>query len=133
MNRNAEFHTIAQGKVDGSRLPVVRDVAPGVVRVDAGGGFAPPAILAGRSAAVEKARVNGVSCLAIHNSRHFAALWWEVEAFAAEGLVALAFVNSRSYVAHHGGKRRLYGTNPMAFGFPRAASCSQLQCVRRVS
>jgi delta1-piperideine-2-carboxylate reductase len=40
--------------------------------------------------------------------------------------VSLAFVNSSSYVAHHGGKRKLYGTNPMAFGFPRAeASTSE--------
>ena len=76
--------------------------------------------------AIAKARSNGIACLAIHNSRHFAALWWEVEALAAEGLVALAFVNSRSYVAHHGGKRRLYGTNPMAFGSPRASGTGAL-------
>ena len=36
--------------------------------------------------------------------------------------MSLAFVNSRSYVAHHGGQRKLYGTNPMAFGFPRPRS-----------
>jgi|EP01043_Picozoa_sp_COSAG02_P051897 delta1-piperideine-2-carboxylate reductase len=110
---------LRQGIVDGAVRPTVQDVAPAVVRVDAGGGFAPPALLAGRAALVTKARANGIASLAIHNSRHFAALWWEVEDFAREGLVALAFVNSRSYVAHHGGKRRLYGTNPMAFAFPR--------------
>jgi len=109
------------GKVDGTVQPKVHnDIAPGIVKVDAGGGFAPPAILAGRRQAIEKARSNGISCLAIHNSFHFAALWWEVEALASEGIVSLAFVNSRSFVAHQpGGKRKLYGTNPMAFGFPR--------------
>jgi delta1-piperideine-2-carboxylate reductase len=86
-----------------------------------GGGFAPPAILAGRDLAISKARTNGISCLSIHNSFHYAALWWEVESLARENLVALAFVNSRSFVAHQpGGKRKIYGTNPMAFGFPRA-------------
>ena len=113
---------ILSGTVNGSALPKVSDVAPGVVRVDAGGGYSPPAILAGRELAISKARENGISCLVIHNSVHFAALWWEVEALAREGIVSLAFVNSRSFVAHQpGGKRKLYGTNPMAFGFPRAA------------
>jgi delta1-piperideine-2-carboxylate reductase len=114
---------LLSGTVDGTTQPRVFDVAPGVVRVDAARGYAPPAILAGRDLAVRKARENGISCLAIHNSFHFAALWWEVEALANEGIVSLAFVNSRSFVAHQpGGKRKLYGTNPMAFGFPRAAS-----------
>eukprot|EP00536_Pseudo-nitzschia_multiseries_P005955 jgi/Psemu1/254944/estExt_Genewise1Plus.C_1210089 len=116
---------LLSGRVDGSILPKVHDAAPGVVRVDAGGGYAPPAILAGRDLAIRKVRENGISCLAIHNSVHFAALWWEVESLANEGIVALAFVNSRSFVAHQpGGKRKLYGTNPMAFGFPRATDAS---------
>jgi len=55
----------------------------------------------------------------IVNSYHFAALWYEVEALAEDGLVAFAFVNSRAYVALAGGTERLFGTNPMAFGWPR--------------
>ena len=114
---------VLSGTVSGTVEPKVSDIAPGVVRVDAGGGYSPPAILAGRDLALHKARENGIACLVIHNSVHFAALWWEVEALAREGIVSLAFVNSRSFVAHQpGGKRKLYGTNPMAFGFPRAAS-----------
>jgi len=116
-------NAVLSGTVSGTVEPKVYDVAPGVVKVDAGGGYSPPAILAGRDLALRKARENGISCLAIHNSVHFAALWWEVEALAREGIVSLAFVNSRSFVAHQpGGKRKLYGTNPMAFGFPRAES-----------
>lgn len=79
---------VIAGKVNGTAQPVVYDVAPGVVRVDACGGYAPPAILAGREIAVAKARQNGISCLAIHNSAHFAALWWEVESLAREGIGA---------------------------------------------
>ena len=112
---------LLRGTVDGAVQPTVHDAAPGVVRVDAGGGYAPPAILAGRDLAIRKARRNGISCLSVRNSFHFAALWWEVEALAREGIVSMAFVNSRSFVAHQpGGKRKLYGTNPTAFGFPRA-------------
>jgi len=117
---------LRSGKVNGTVQPIVHDVAPGVVKVDAGGSYAPPAILAGRDLAIQKARTNGISCLCIRNSFHYAALWWEVEALANQGIVSLAFVNARSYVAHQpGGKRKLYGTNPMAFGFPRASNASK--------
>ena len=77
---------VLAGKVNGEAEPVVHDVAPGVVRVDACGGYAPSAILAGREAAVAKARQSGIACLAVHNSAHFAALWWEVESLARDGI-----------------------------------------------
>jgi hypothetical protein len=79
---------VIAGKVNGTAEPVVHDVAPGVVRVDACGGYAPSAILAGREAAVAKVRQSGIACLAIHNSAHFAALWWEVESLARDGIGA---------------------------------------------
>jgi delta1-piperideine-2-carboxylate reductase len=50
---------------------------------------------------------------------HVAALWPEVEALAIEGLVAFAFTASFPYVAPAGGTKALYGTNPMAFAWPR--------------
>lgn len=46
-------------------------------------------------------------------------LWLDVEPFAEVGLVALGVVNSVTYVVPHGGHKRLYGTNPMAFAAPR--------------
>lgn len=47
---------------------------------------------------VAKARANGIAALSISNSVHFAALWWEVERLASEdGLVSMAFVNSKSF------------------------------------
>src|SRR5690606_5838678 len=38
-----------------------------------------------------------------------------------QGLVALTFVNSMACVVPHGGKRPLFGTNPIAFAAPRAS------------
>lgn len=111
--------TLKSGHVDGRALPVVTDVAPSVVRVDAGNGFAQPAIEAGRHLLLQKARQTGLASMAIHNSHHFAALWPDVETFAEEGMVALAFVNSRMRIAPWDAPRRLIGTNPMAFACPR--------------
>jgi delta1-piperideine-2-carboxylate reductase len=111
--------TMASGWVDATAVPVVTDAAPGFISVDAMNGFAQPALAAARALLLEKARVNGIALLAIHNSHHFSALWPDVEPFARDGLVALAFVNSMACVVPHGGQHALFGTNPIAFAAPR--------------
>ncbi|WP_047336733.1 MULTISPECIES: Ldh family oxidoreductase [Pseudomonas] len=112
--------TLASGWVDGQAVPVVEDVAAAFVRVDAGNGFAQPALAAARELLVSKARNAGIAVLAIRNSHHFAALWPDVEPFAEEGLVALSVVNSMTCVVPHGADRPLFGTNPIAFAAPQA-------------
>ena len=112
--------SLASGWVNGQAVPKVEDAASGFVRVDAGGGFAQPALAAARSLLIEKARSAGIAVLAIRNSHHFAALWPDVEPFADEGLVALSVVNSMTCVVPHGAQRPLFGTNPIAFAAPRA-------------
>lgn len=111
--------TLKSGWVDGQAEPLVSDDAPGIVHVDARNGYSQPALAAGRAALVSKARSNGIAFMSIHNSHHFGALWPDVEPFAEEGLVAMAFVNSRSRVVPWGGKTKLFGTNPMAFACPQ--------------
>lgn len=114
--------TLASGWVDAKAVPVVTDAAPGFVSVDAMNGFAQPALAAARSLVTDKARANGIALLAIHNSHHFSALWPDVEPFARDGLLALAFVNSMACVVPHGGQHALFGTNPIAFAAPRAGA-----------
>ena len=41
------------------------------------------------------------------------------EELANAGLVSMVFANTPAYLAPHGGKKRVFGTNPMAFGWPR--------------
>lgn len=114
--------TLASGWVDGRAVPQVEDIAPGLVAVDAGNGFAQPALAAARGLLLDKVRHNGIAMLAIRNSHHFAALWPDVEPFAREGLVALAFVNSMACVVPYGGRKLLFGTNPISFAAPRAGA-----------
>ncbi len=111
--------TLASGWVDGRAVPVVSDVAPAFISVDARNGYAQPAHLAAKALLLEKVRAQGIALLAIHNSHHFAALWPDVEPYAEQGLVALNFVNSMACVVPHGGKQALFGTNPIAFAAPR--------------
>ena len=106
---------------------VVEDRAPGAVAVDAKGNLAGIAFAAARPVFAEKAKTQGVATCAIRNCRHFSALWYETEELAAkEGLIALAFVGSKAFVAHAGGVQRTYGTNPMSFAFPRPAPLAPL-------
>lgn len=114
--------TLASGWVDGHAVPVVKDAAPGFISVDACNGFAHPAHQAAQALLLEKVKTQGIALLAIHDSHHFAALWPDVEPYAQQGLVALTFVNSMACVVPHGGKKALFGTNPIAFAAPRTAA-----------
>jgi len=111
--------TLKAGKVVPDAEPQVEDVAPAIVRVDAQGGFSPLAFATGLPLLEAKARSCGLAALAINRCVHFSALWVEMEALTARGLVALACNPTQAYVAPAGGRRPLFGTNPIAFGWPR--------------
>ena len=110
--------TARSGYVDGAAVPVVNDVAPGFLRVDAANGFAQIAIDAARGLLIEKVRRQGIAILAIHRSHHLGALYLDAEPFAEQGFVALAMLNSIPVVAPPGGSKGVFGTNPMAFAAP---------------
>jgi len=110
---------LKSGRVDGKAVPQIAQLAPAVVHVDARNGFSPLGLQVGRAPLAAAARGQGIAAMSMVNSYHFAALWYEVEALAKDGLVAFAFVNSKSFVAPAGGTEPLFGTNPMAFGWPR--------------
>lgn len=111
--------TLRAGKVSPNAEPLVLDHAPGIVRVDAGGGFSPLAFVAGLPALADKARHNGIAAMAINQCVHFSALWVELERIAELGLVGLACTPSHAWVAPAGGRKPVFGTNPIAFAWPR--------------
>ena len=110
---------LRSGKVKGDAAPSIEKAAPGMIRVDANGGFAPLALAAGRDALVEAARTQGVAVMGLVRTHHFAALWIEVEALVQEKLCALACTAYLPAMPPAGGATPLFGTNPMAFGWPR--------------
>jgi LDH2 family malate/lactate/ureidoglycolate dehydrogenase len=112
--------SVRSGKVTADAVPQVRELAPAIVQVDGQNGFAPLALQVGCGPLAAQARRYGIAALAVTRIYHFAALWPEVEALAEQGLVAFAFTAAMSYVAPAGGSKPLYGTNPMAFAWPRA-------------
>ena len=111
---------VRSGRADPVAEPVIEDAAPGLLRVDVRNGFAPLALERGRPALLEKARRQGIAAMTLARSLHFGALWPDVEPLAEAGLLALAMLNSRSFMPAWGGRTPLYGTNPLAFACPRA-------------
>ena len=60
--------TLQSGWVDGKAVPVVSDVAPGLLATDAANGFAQPALRASAALLRKKARTQGIAALAIRSS-----------------------------------------------------------------
>jgi delta1-piperideine-2-carboxylate reductase len=110
---------VRSGKVTPDAEPEVQELAPAIVQVDGHNGFAPLALHMGYQPLAEKAHQQGIAALAVIRAYHFAAVWPEVEALAARGLVGMAFVSNLSYMVPAGGTKPLFGTNPMAFAWPR--------------
>lgn len=111
--------SLDSGWVDGKAEFVIEDVAPAVLRGDGRNGFTLPVLAAARERLMEKARTNGIALLTIRKAHHFGAVWPDIEPFAREGFIALAMINSMANVVPHGGRRRVYGTNPLGFAAPR--------------
>lgn len=109
---------VAAGKVAGQATPAV-DPRGAVVRVDAGTGFAYPALDAGIQPLITQAQRYGIAAVAITNSHHFGVAGHFVERLAEQGLVGLGFGNAPAAIAPWGGNRPLFGTDPIAFAAPR--------------
>jgi (2R)-3-sulfolactate dehydrogenase (NADP+) len=113
---------IRSGKIDGRAVPEASQPAKAAIRVDARNGLAFPAIALGLERGAAIARDTGIVAIAIANSHHCGVAGHHVEALAREGLVALAFANTPAAIAPWGGRRALFGTNPIAFACPRKAA-----------
>ena len=114
------LRTIGQGKVNPVAVPYLVQDDSAIVRVDAKGGFANAAFELGAPALASRAKTLGLAALVINDCTHFSALWPEVEALTDLGLAAIAMCPSYATVAPTGGTKPLMGTNPFAFGWPRA-------------
>jgi len=107
------------GRAKGSAVPeVVRD-SKAAVLVDAKEGLAFDACALAVEEAAKRARQYGIAYVAVTNSNHFGVAAYHLEPLASAGFVALAFSNSPAAMPAWGGKRALFGTNPVAAIFPR--------------
>jgi (2R)-3-sulfolactate dehydrogenase (NADP+) len=110
---------LENGRADGTVQPrIVREKGAAAL-IDAGCGLAFPACAMAVSEAIGRAREFGVGFAGVTNSHHFGAAAYHLEPVGAAGLVGLAMGNSPAAMAAAGGRRPLFGTNPIAAVFPR--------------
>lgn len=114
------------GKVDGQAVPQVTAPRPGAVRVDAGAGFAHPAIDAGFDRLIGAARSQGIAAMTIFNSYNCGVLGHHAERIAEAGLLGLCFTNAPASIAPWGGRTPVIGTNPFALGVPDGAGGAKM-------
>jgi (2R)-3-sulfolactate dehydrogenase (NADP+) len=113
---------LRNGRATGSAVPRVVRERGGACLVDAGGGLAFEACALATREAIARTRVHGVSFVSVTNSNHFGVAAFHVEPLARAGLVGIAMGNSPAAMPAWGGKRALFGTNPIAAAFPRRSA-----------
>jgi len=120
LSRVAQYAThLRNGRADGAASPRVVNATAAACLVDAGSGLAFAACALAVREAIARAEVNGVAFACVTNSHHFGAAALHLVPATDAGLVALAFSNSPAAMPMHGGRRALFGTNPIAAAFPR--------------
>ena len=109
------------GRVNGEARPRVHQQKAAALLVDAQEGLAFPACALAVREAIRSAGEAGAAFAGVTNSHHFGAAADHLEPVAEAGMVGLAFGNSPAAMPAWGGKRALFGTNPIAAVFPRRA------------
>jgi LDH2 family malate/lactate/ureidoglycolate dehydrogenase len=102
---------------EGTAPAVVSDQGAAIA-VAGGGAAGPRTARFAVELASQRARQLGLGVAVAREIGYFGALWWCVAPAAEEGLIAIAACNAMAFVAPHGGREALHGTNPIAFAFP---------------
>ena len=110
---------LRSGRASGSARPAVFHEHAACCLIDADGGLAYEAIALAGQQAMQRARTYGIAFSGVTNSHHAGAMGYHLRPIAAAGMVALGFTNSPAAINAWGGKRALFGTNPVAASFPR--------------
>ena len=111
--------SLRSGKVNGAADPQISNKSPVIVNANGDDGYAPLAIERGIPALAKAASEFGIAVMTLTHTHHFAALWPEDEALAEQNLAGMACVSYMPNVAPHGSNKPLFGTNPLAFAWPR--------------
>lgn len=108
------------GKVVGDALPVLTETGTAAAQIDAGNGFAYPALDCAIEWGCARAHETGCAAMTVTRSHHCGALSVQVEKIARGGSVGLMVANTPPAMAPWGAKTPIFGTNPIAFAAPRA-------------
>ena len=120
LSRVLQYTThLRNGRANGAAVAKIVNSKAAACLIDAQEGLAFPACELAVAEAISRAKTAGACFAGVTNSHHFGAAAYHVEVVAAAGMVGLAFGNSPAAMPAWGGKRGIFGTNPIAAAFPR--------------
>ena len=112
---------LRNGRAVGGAAPVMRSDRGAVCLIDNSDALPYESCAWAIEEVIARARRNGIAFAGITNSAHVGVLGIHLLPVAGAGLVGVAFTNSPAAIPAWGGKKALFGTNPVAFAFPRAS------------
>lgn len=112
---------LRSGKVKGDAVPHLSHPQPAALQVDAGYGFAYPALELVIPKGIEIAHELGCVSMAITHSHHCGALSVQVDKIARAGLIGIMMAHAPAAIAPWGATTPIFGTNPIAFSVPRTS------------
>jgi (2R)-3-sulfolactate dehydrogenase (NADP+) len=110
---------LKNGRGDGAARPTLRAERAAVCLIDNRDGLPYESSEWAINEVIQRARRNGIGFAGITNSAHVGVLGIHLLPVAAAGMVGVALTNSPAAIPAWGGKKALFGTNPVAFAFPR--------------
>jgi (2R)-3-sulfolactate dehydrogenase (NADP+) len=110
---------LKNGRADGAARPRMAADRASVCLIDNCDGLPYESAERAVGEAIQRARRNGIGFAGINNSAHVGVLGIHLLPVAAAGMVGVAFTNSPAAIPPWGGKKALFGTDPVAFAFPR--------------
>jgi (2R)-3-sulfolactate dehydrogenase (NADP+) len=110
---------LRRGRADGKAEPRMQAERAGACLIDNRDGLPYVSARWAVEEAIQRARRNGIAFAGITNSAHVGVLGIHLAPVAEANMVGFAFTNSPAAIPPWGGKKGLFGTNPVAAVFPR--------------
>lgn len=110
---------LRNGRAEGGARPSIVAEKAGVCLIDNADGLPYESCALAVREVIARATRNGVAFAGITNSAHVGVLGIHLQEVASAGLAGVAFTNSPAAIPAWGGKKALFGTDPVAFAFPR--------------
>ncbi len=110
---------VREGRANGTAEPRIVHEKGATCLIDAQGGLAYLAMEVATREAMRRATEFGVAFCGVTHSHHCGAMDYHLAPLAAAGLVGIGFTNTPAAINAWGGRKPLFGTNPIAAVFPR--------------
>ena len=110
---------LRRGRADGAAEPRMQAERAGACLIDNRDGLPYVSAQWAVEEAIQRARRNGIAFAGVTNSAHVGVLGVHLAPVAEANMVGFAFTNSPAAIPAWGGKKPLFGTDPVAGIFPR--------------